>query len=60
VNVVNAPVFDHTGQVTLVLSLTGFARPLRGAEALAAGDRLVAATRTLTDALHPPAPTSRT
>jgi DNA-binding IclR family transcriptional regulator len=51
VNVVNAPVFDHTGQVTLVLSLTGFGRPLLGAEALAAGDRLVDATRTLTTAL---------
>jgi DNA-binding IclR family transcriptional regulator len=57
VNVVNAPVFDHTGQVTLVLSLTGFGRPLRGAEALAAGDRLVVATRTLTAALTPAAPT---
>ena len=34
VNVVNAPVFDHTGHVTLVLSLTGFARPLRGDEVL--------------------------
>ena len=51
VNVVNAPVFDHTGQVTLVLSLTGFGRPLLGAEALTAGDRLVAATSTLTTAL---------
>jgi len=51
VNVVNAPVFDHTGHVTLVLSLTGFGRPLRGAEALAAGERLVDATRTLTIAL---------
>ena len=48
---VNAPVFDHTGQVTLVLSLTGFGRPLLGAEALTAGDRLVAATSTLTTAL---------
>jgi DNA-binding IclR family transcriptional regulator len=53
VNVVNAPVFDHTGQVTLVLSLTGFGRPLRGAEALAAGERLVAATTKLTAALAP-------
>ena len=53
VNVVNAPVFDHTGHVTLVLSLTGFGRPLRGTEVLAAGARLVAATRTLTDALAP-------
>jgi DNA-binding IclR family transcriptional regulator len=56
VNVVNAPVFDHTGQVTLVLSLTGFGRPLRGAEALAVGDRLVDATRTLTTALGGAAP----
>jgi DNA-binding IclR family transcriptional regulator len=57
VNVVNAPVFDHTGQVTLVLSLSGFARALRGAEVLAAGDALVAATTRLTDALSPtPAP----
>ena len=49
VNVVNAPVFDHTGQVTLVLSLTGFGRPLRGAEVLTAGARLVDATTKLTD-----------
>ncbi len=40
VNVVNAPVFDHTGQVTLVLSLTGFGRALRGTEVVAAGDAL--------------------
>ena len=53
VNVVNAPVFDHTGQVTLVLSLTGFARPLRGHEVLTTGGRLVEATNTLTDALTP-------
>jgi DNA-binding IclR family transcriptional regulator len=53
VNVVNAPVFDHTGQVTLVLSLAGFGRPLRGAEALDAGGRLVAATTRLTAALTP-------
>ena len=53
VNVVNAPVFDHTGQVTLVLSLTGFGRPLRGAEVLIAGARLVAATTELTAALAP-------
>ena len=53
VNVVNAPVFDHTGHVTLVLSLTGFGRALRGAEVLAAGDALVAATRVITDALSP-------
>ena len=55
---VNAPVFDHTGQVTLVLSLTGFGRPLRGAEVLAAGAALVAATSAITDALTPA--TSRT
>ena len=53
VNVVNAPVFDHTGSVILVLSLTGFGRALRGAEVLAAGDALVAATTRLTDALSP-------
>jgi DNA-binding IclR family transcriptional regulator len=53
VNVVNAPVFDHTGQVTLVLSLTGFARALRGAEVQAAGDALVAATTRITAALDP-------
>ncbi len=51
VNVVNSPVFDHTGHVTLVLSLTGFARPLRGAEVVAMGDTLLTATRALTDAL---------
>jgi DNA-binding IclR family transcriptional regulator len=59
VNVVNAPVFDHTGNVILVLSLTGFARTLRGHEVLAAGDALVAATSRLTDALSP-TPSSRT
>jgi DNA-binding IclR family transcriptional regulator len=53
VNVVNAPVFDHTGHVTLVLSLTGFARVLRGRDVLAAGDALVAATTRITDALSP-------
>ena len=53
VNVVNAPVFDHTGQVTLVLSLTGFGRALRGTEVVAAGDALLAATRVITDALSP-------
>jgi DNA-binding IclR family transcriptional regulator len=53
VNVVNAPVFDHTGQVTLVLSLTGFGRPLHGHEVLAAGARLVGCTTDLTAALNP-------
>jgi DNA-binding IclR family transcriptional regulator len=51
VNVVNAPVFDHTGRVTVVLSLTGFGRPLRGHEVVAAGAHLVETTRKLTDAL---------
>jgi DNA-binding IclR family transcriptional regulator len=53
VNVVNAPVFDHTGHVTLLISLTGFARALRGTEVQAAGDALVAATRPITAALSP-------
>jgi DNA-binding IclR family transcriptional regulator len=53
VNVVNAPVFDHTGHVTLLISLTGFARALRGSEVQAAGDALVAATRPITAALSP-------
>jgi DNA-binding IclR family transcriptional regulator len=56
VNVVNAPVFDHTGHVTLVLSLAGFTRALRGHEVTAAGDALVAATARITDALTPAAP----
>ncbi len=51
VNVVNAPVFDHTGRVTLVLSLTGFARPLTGRDVLTAGARLVDVTTKLTGAL---------
>jgi DNA-binding IclR family transcriptional regulator len=59
VNVVNAPVFDHTGQVTLVLSLTSFGRPLPGTDVVAAGDALVAATTRITDALSP-TPHSRT
>jgi DNA-binding IclR family transcriptional regulator len=53
VNVVNAPVFDHTGHVTLVLSLTGFGRALRGDEVTAAGRALVAATARITGALSP-------
>jgi len=53
VNVVNAPVFDHTGHVTLVLSLTGFAHALRGSDVQEAGDALVAATTRITDALSP-------
>ncbi len=57
VNVVNAPVFDHTGHVTLVVSLTGFARALRGTDVRAAGDALVAATSRITSALTPLSPT---
>ncbi len=53
VNVVNAPVFDHTGHVTLVLSLTGFPGTLRGADVHAAGNALLLATRRITDALAP-------
>jgi DNA-binding IclR family transcriptional regulator len=53
VNVVNAPVFDHTGHVTLVLSLAGFARTLRGTDVQACGDALVAATSRITSALGP-------
>jgi DNA-binding IclR family transcriptional regulator len=53
INVVNAPVFDHTGRVTLVVSLTGFGRTLRGAEVQEAGDALVAATSRITAALDP-------
>jgi DNA-binding IclR family transcriptional regulator len=53
VNVVNAPVFDHTGRVTLVLSLTGFARALPGSDVVTMGDALLIATRTLTSALSP-------
>jgi DNA-binding IclR family transcriptional regulator len=56
VNVVNAPVFDHTGHVTLVVSLTGFARALPGREVQRAGDALVAATRPITAALTPTPP----
>jgi len=56
VNVVNAPVFDHTGHVTLVLSLTGFAQALLGTEVTAVGDALVTATRRITDALTPTTP----
>jgi DNA-binding IclR family transcriptional regulator len=53
VNVVNAPVFDHTGQVTLVISLAGFAGVRSGADVQAAGDALVAATSRITAALSP-------
>jgi DNA-binding IclR family transcriptional regulator len=60
VNVVNAPVFDHTGHVTLVLSLTGFAHALRGTDVQAAGDALVTATTKITAALSPSPTPSRT
>lgn len=53
VNVVNAPVFDHTGRITLLLSLTGFSGALAGREVIAAGAALVAATTRITDALTP-------
>src|SRR4051794_33436216 len=56
VNVVNAPVFDHTGHVTLVLSLTGFADTLLGADVTEVGDALVTATRRITAALSPTPP----
>ena len=55
VNVVNAPVFDHTGHVTLVLSLTGFARALRGRRGRTPpATRSCTATRRITDAPSPP------
>jgi DNA-binding IclR family transcriptional regulator len=57
VNVVNAPVFDHTGHVTLLLSLAGFPRALLGSEVRAAGEALLTATRRITGALTPAAPT---
>lgn len=51
VNALNAPVFDHDGRVSLVISLTGFAGPLAGRDVTSLGRRLVAATTELTAAL---------
>lgn len=51
VGTVNAPVFDHQGRVTLLLSLSGFDGPLTGGEVEALGRRLVAATTALSAAL---------
>lgn len=48
---VNAPVLDHQGRPTLVVSLTGFERTCTGGELEAIGQRLVAATRSITVAL---------
>jgi DNA-binding IclR family transcriptional regulator len=49
---INAPVFDDEDRVTLVLSLTGFARALSGAAVTAVGERLAAATGAVTQALR--------
>jgi DNA-binding IclR family transcriptional regulator len=54
VSAVNAPVFNHAGQVTLVLSLTGFAAPLSGRQVMSVGRRLVEATKALTAAVSGP------
>ncbi len=51
VSAVNAPVFDRDGTVTLLLSLTGFARELDGRELLETGRTLKAATDALTAAV---------
>ena len=51
VNALNAPVLGHDGTVNLVVSLTGFAGPLSGAEVESLGRRLVATTARLTAAL---------
>jgi DNA-binding IclR family transcriptional regulator len=54
VSTINAPVFDHDGRVTLVLSLNGFADRLTGAEVQSIGDRLTSATGELSAALGAP------
>ncbi|HEY7133433.1 MAG TPA: helix-turn-helix domain-containing protein [Acidimicrobiia bacterium] len=51
VSALNAPVLDRGGRVALVLSLTGFGRPITGADVAAVGERLSAATGALTAAL---------
>ncbi len=51
VSAVNAPVVDRDGRVALVLSLTGFARTMRGERVAAVGRRLVEATGVLSRAL---------
>jgi DNA-binding IclR family transcriptional regulator len=52
VSVIAAPVFGPAGEVTLAITLNGFARDLTGTELAAAGARLVATTRAVTKAAH--------
>jgi DNA-binding IclR family transcriptional regulator len=54
VSTINAPVFDHDGRVTLVLSLTGFADRLTGGAVESIGRRLASATAELSAALGAP------
>jgi DNA-binding IclR family transcriptional regulator len=51
VGTVNAPVFDHQGDITLVLALNGFSAALTGREVEALGNRLVHAATTVSKAL---------
>jgi DNA-binding IclR family transcriptional regulator len=57
VTAINAPVRDHTGQVVLVLSLSGIAAPLPAAQVERLGTRLVESATELSQALG--APTGR-
>jgi DNA-binding IclR family transcriptional regulator len=52
VSAINAPVLDRDGRVALLLSLTGFARPLTGERLSTIGLRLTDATANLSRALR--------
>ena len=52
VSAVNAPVFDHDGNVTLVIALTGFVTSLTGDDVMTIGGKLAATTSALTSALR--------
>src|SRR5579871_2141886 len=52
VSAINAPVIDARGQPVLILTLMGFPGPLRGNEIVTAGERLTAATATVSRALR--------
>lgn len=51
-SMVAAPVFGPEGTMVLALSLFGFRAPLDASQLARAGERLLAATRAVTDAMH--------
>lgn len=55
-SLVAAPVFGPTGDVVMAVAMFGFRDPLDADELTRAGNRVVAATHAITDALHGRAP----